>query len=119
MNCQGCEYDVLRALADSPASLRRIDAIEVQFHAAGTRAADANATSADLYCPIERMRLRGGLLPVYRYPFVFELWERNVSSKALPPLRALLEGSARLPPVIAPGWLVPSWQEFAKAPRTG
>ena len=74
MNCQGCEYDVLRSLGS--AELASIDAFEIQFHVAGTRAQDGNLTSAELYCPVGRKLLRHGFWPTYRFPYVWELWER-------------------------------------------
>lgn len=107
------EYDVLRSLG--AAELARVDAFEIQFHVAGTRAQDGNLSSAELYCPIERKLLRHGFAPRYRYPFVWELWDRTsiAHRPEFKEFKALNSSqradTLRLAPLINPGWFPMDW----------
>ena len=72
MSCEGCEFDVLDAL--HPRTLRRINALEVQFHYASVRNVSETWRR---YCGIERNLLLAGFMPTYRVHWLFELWERH------------------------------------------
>ena len=73
INCEGCEYEVLERLIAQPAELARIDALEVQFHL------DWSLTQNEThrYCSIERGLRSSGFQMAYRFPFVWERWDRH------------------------------------------
>ena len=75
INCEGCEYRILKRLIDARAT-DRIDAIEVQFHLRWVTPAQ--------YCEIERGLRSLGYSNVYSFPFVWELWERQQQRAHLP-----------------------------------
>ena len=72
LNCEGCEYEVLERLL-STRSLAAIDALEVQFHL------DLEGRQADTrrYCAIESGLRAAGFHMAYRFPFVWERWDRH------------------------------------------
>lgn len=71
LNCEGCEYPVLKTLMLYRSMARVVRAIEMQVH--------PRAVSARQYCELEA-RLRGlGYRLAYRHPFVWELWVSSIS----------------------------------------
>jgi FkbM family methyltransferase len=74
MNCEGCEFSVLRALRRSPTALGLIDAIEMQVHAQNKMFSPEETVRQ--YCSMATHLQRAGFKLIYRFPFLWELWQR-------------------------------------------
>ena len=72
INCEGCEYEVLERLLESPRELAVVRAIEVQFHLDwGVQ------TDTKRYCSIESGLRAAHFELDYRHPFLWERWQRR------------------------------------------
>ena len=72
INCEGCEAPVLKTFL-SASSTANVAAVEVQYHKVHV--------PLRVYCEIESSMRAHGYTLAYRYPYVWELWVREVSGR--------------------------------------
>jgi FkbM family methyltransferase len=72
LNCEGCEYEVLERLLESPAALATVRSFEVQFHLDWGAQKDTAR-----YCRIEAGLRAAAFALDYRHPFLWERWSKR------------------------------------------